>query len=195
MYLHIAKYEMEGIDNFLELASNTRKSKQKSLKQFAAKASGSVSDDWLVDDFTQFNDFAVLSAEFALIGLWRCIELYRERTILSAFGPDAAAQAYKHREFKKKLASLNIVEERLRCSRSVDELRCLNNSIKHSQRVNNELADFRRWKNRQGKRLGELETHYYRLRPCAEQYLLNLENRLSKMAKSMESGLIDFKKC
>jgi len=100
---------------------------------------------------------------------------------LFASGTQAATMVFRHKEFQKQLKSLGIDETQTRCARSVDELRCLNNSIKHSQRVNEELAKFPRWKNKKGDNLGNLESHYRRLRPVAERYLKDFSGRLDRM--------------
>lgn len=180
MFLRIAKYELDNIDKFLNLAKKARRSQQQSLERIAAKSGDNTPDDWLVDDFAQLDDFASLSAEFAIIGLWRCIELYRKRAIRVASGNKAASNAFKHKAFQKELSSLGIVEKCIRCARSVDELRCLNNSIKHEQRVDGELAGFPRWRSKKGRELGNLEPHYRRLRPVAERYLIDLADRLDR---------------
>src|SRR3989304_5908939 len=67
-----------------------------------------------------------------LSGCGDVIELYRKRAILFASGTQAATMVFRHKEFQKQLKSLGIDETQTRCARSVDELRCLNNSIKYS---------------------------------------------------------------
>ena len=180
MLLRIAKYELENIDEFLNLAKKARRSQQQSLERIAAKSGGNTPDEWLVDDSAKLDDFASLSSEFAIIGLWRCIELFRKKAIRVAAGNKAASSAFKQKALQKELSSLGIVEKRIRCARSVDELRCLNNSIKHAQRVDDELAGFPRWRSKKGRELGNLETHYRRLRPVAERYLVDLADRLNR---------------
>ena len=72
-FLLLTKYELDGIDRFVELARETRKER---LERLAAETRrGAPDDDWLADNLAQLDDFAVLSAEFAIIGLWRCVEL------------------------------------------------------------------------------------------------------------------------
>ena len=97
-----------------------------------------------------------------------------------AVSKSAAQRASEHEKFKKDLLRLNIEETKIRCARSVDELRCLNNAIKHERRVNGKLADFPRWKNKEGDKLGDLERHYLRLLPFAKKYLEDLTKRLKK---------------
>src|SRR5262249_888977 len=56
--------------------------------------------DRLVDDFAQLDDFAAFSAESAIIGLWRCVEIYRKTAIRIASGQRAATRAFRHKEFQ-----------------------------------------------------------------------------------------------
>jgi hypothetical protein len=177
----ITKGELRDIDGFVDLAREARKSQEERLTRLAAQTRRvAPDDDWLVDDFAQLDDFAALSTEFAIIGLWRCIELYRKRAIRMASGERAAARAFRHKEFQRDLSRLRITETRLRSARSVDELRCLNNAIKHERRVDDELAAFLRWRRKGGRELGKLEGHYARLRSAAERYVIDLADRLAR---------------
>ncbi len=180
MFLRLAKYGMDNIDEFLNLAKKARRLQQQGLERIAANSGGNTPDDWLVDDFAQLDDFGSLCAEFAIVGLWRCVELYGTKAIRVASGNEAASKVFNHKAFQKELLNLGIVESRIRCARSVDELRCLNNSIKHEQRVGSELAGFRLWQSKKGRELGNLEHQYRRLRPVAERYLVDLADRLDR---------------
>jgi hypothetical protein len=173
--------EIDDIDRFVDLAKAARRSEQERLERLAARIRRDAPDnDWLVDDFAQLDNFAALSAEFAILGLWRCVELYRKRAIRFALDEGAAARAFRHKEFQKDLLRLGITETRLRSARSVDELRCLNNAIKHGRRVDGELSDFTRWQSKRGEALGNLESHYARLRSAAERYVSHLTDRLRR---------------
>ena len=195
--LGIAQFRLEDIDDFFDRAQRSRKSEQRKLEQSAASSRESDLDNLLDDHFAQLKEFSWLYAEFAIIGLWRCIELHRKSAMQAALGDQAAKRAYKHKQFQNDLLRLQIKEKKIRCARSVDELRCLNNAIKHERRVNGELAQFRRWKKKKrnqnsklAKRpqwsskkddeLGDLKDHYLRLRPLAERYLVDLTKRLDK---------------
>jgi hypothetical protein len=118
MSMRIARYELGNIDTFLTLAKKAQRSEQNILERLAARRRDNTPDDWLVDDFAQLDDFAALSAEFAVVGLWRCIELCRKAVIRVASGESAAARVFKHREFQRELSKLGITEERIRCARS-----------------------------------------------------------------------------
>lgn len=186
IFLRIANHELESIDEFLNMARNARSSQQQSLERLTAKFRGNTPDDWLVDNFTQLDDFASLSAEFAIFGLWRCIELYlarAKRVIRFASRRQNSANPIRHRKLQKEFANWEGMGSRIRCARSVDELRHLNNAIKHQQRVSNELARFRCWRSKKGLELDNLEPHYKRLRPLVERYLNDYADRLDRRWK------------
>lgn len=175
-----AEHRLYDMDDFFERAKKTRRSEQKNLEQIAAMSGENVSDgDRWGDDVPQLKEFAWLYSEFAIIGLWRCIELYRKEAMRVILGNDAAEQSFKHKEFKKELLRLNIDEEQIICAQPVNELRCLNNAIKHERQVDDKLAKFSLWQNKEDDELGDLESHYNRLRPFAKQYLEDLTDRLN----------------
>jgi hypothetical protein len=180
----LTKNELDAIDGFVELARDARKSEEERLERLAAQTSQHApDDDWLVDYFAQLDDFAALSAEFAIIGLWRCVELYRgkairiarTRAIRVASGGRAATRV-------KELLKLRL-GPRIRCATTVNELRCLNDAIKHARRVDGELADLPRWRGKKDRELGNLEGHYARLRSAAERYLSDLAHQLSRQIR------------
>ncbi len=175
----ITKFELEAIDHFLELAGNAHATERQALEGLQQSASTGVPDDWLIDDFVQLGNFARLAAEFAIVGLWRCVELYRQRALLLELGEDAARQAFSNKQFEAHLISLGIKETRISCWKSVNELRCLNNCIKHSGRVDSELATISRWKKKKGRKLENLEAHFQRLRPLVPRYLQDVSRRLN----------------
>ena len=177
--LRLTKYALGQIDAFFEQSKRSLKFEKKTLEKIAAKSEGEGDcDDQWVDEVAKLERFAWLSSEFAIIGLWRCVELYRRDAIEHALGSDAVQGLFNHKEFQKKLRSLWIEETQICCAEHVDELRCLNNAIKHERQVRGELTKFPRWEAKKGDELGDLEHHYSRLRPLTEQYLEDLAKRL-----------------
>lgn len=113
--------------------------------------------------------------------LWRCVEIFRKRTIANVLGASHAQDTYKHHEFRRALSRLGISEAALRCADSVDELRCINNAVKHEGCVGTKLAEHSLWKKRQGEELGDLRAHYLRLRPLAERYIEDLVAKATQL--------------
>ena len=92
--LRIAEYEMDRIDAFFGQSKRSLR-EEKALKQRVASSGRADNpDDRWVDDFAQLEEFAWLSSEFAIIGLWRCVELYRKDAIRHALGDDNAIRCF-----------------------------------------------------------------------------------------------------
>ncbi len=173
----LAKYELEDVDRFLAWSDQQRRGRQRYLEKLP---SSDGPDDQFVDDFAEIDAFTSLYTESAIVALWRCVELFRKRTIAQALGPAQAKSVYRHRDFSNALARLRISEPKVRCARSVDELRCINNAVKHEGRVGRELAACPRWKKRQGEELGNLRLHYARLRSLTERYIEDLMTKATR---------------
>ena len=82
------------------------------------------------------------------------------------------------------LGQLKISEAGLRCAKSLNELRLLNNAVKHDGHIEERLAELPRWKRRAGEEIGDLRSHYHRLRPLAERYIDDLTGKATKWWKS-----------
>jgi hypothetical protein len=180
MIQKIAGYDIDEVEHYLELTRVAHTDRTQALNELANSEKNEGVDDFLVDDFAVLDDFATMATEFAVIGLWRSIELYRKRALLKAFDENTAKKAFRNNEFKKQLLKLGIREEKLSCAKSVDELRCLNNAIKHDRRVGGELCGFKRWGKKKGNELGDLTPHYHRLKPMGIKYLKDLTERLNR---------------
>ena len=151
-----ATREMCLVNRFFEQAKETSRAEKQALEQEISKTieSGREPSDDLFLSFPALEDFTWLSSEFAIIGLWRCVELFRTNAIKHALGDDDAIRCFlgrkkskrplffDHQLFRDILSKLKIEASRIRCARSVDELRCLNNAIKHNQTVDGNLAEF-----------------------------------------------------
>lgn len=148
-------------------------------------------------------DLAWLSSKFAIIRLWRCVELFRYDAVKHALGPGLSDEefieavkrllgrnprrrlSFTHPVFVDVLAKWEITEEEIRCAEPVKELRLLNNAIKHARRVTGPLnREFPEWT--RGDELGDPKCHYDRLRPLAQEYLIDLTGRLEAEFPSRE---------
>ena len=184
-------HEMNLLDDFLRRSKETLRGEKKKLEQRIE--SGEAPEDVYID-CPILEDLAWLSSEFAIIGLWRCVELFRYKAIKHALGPGLSDEefieavkcllernpnrylSFTHPVFMDVLAKWEITEEDIRCAESVKELRLLNNAIKHRRQVTASLSTFPTWE--RGKELGDLGSHYNRLQCCAEQYIEDLARRL-----------------
>ena len=167
----LAKYDLDTVDRFVEWSDHQRRGRQRYLERLQSPHGP---DDQFVDDVAEIDAFTSLYDEAAIVMLWRSVEMFRKRTVANALGPSQAQAAFQHRKFCEALARLGISEASLRCADSLNELRRINNAVKHEGRVGTELAKHPLWKKRQGEELGDLRPHYRRLRPLAERYIDDL---------------------
>lgn len=203
--------EMRLLNNFFEQAEQNLRSKEQKLEQREKSSGKNVSpEDLFLNDSAKaaLEEFACLSSEFAIVGLWRCVELFRTKAIGHAlndptvlrslpkewrkrFGKLLAIHLAKgshkdlkssfaliHDDFVDVLSEWGIEEQKIHCAEPVEELRLLNNAIKHQRQVTDSLAEISWWEDKEGEELGNLERHYRRLQPLAERYLEDLANRL-----------------
>jgi hypothetical protein len=173
LHQRLARYEFEDVDRLINWSKQQRQARVELLDRLTQSV-----EEQFVDDVAEIDAFAKLYAECAIIALWRCVELYRKRVIAQALGRAEADRVYINEVFCKKLAQLGITESTLRCAKSVNEIRLLNNAVKHKGYVEGELAALPRWKLKSGQRIGDLRPHYVRLRPLADRYI----DDLTKMA-------------
>ena len=172
--------QLKRIHAFFKQTKKALRLEEKTLKQRVKRSGGkNVPDDLFVDEVEELKEFFRLASEFAIISLWRCVELYRKSAIGHALGGSAAQGVFRHKEFQRQLRSQGIEESQLCCAGDMDELRCLNNAIKHDRLVSTELAGFPNWSSKADKDLGDLKSHYYRLRRPAKKYLKDLAKRLT----------------
>lgn len=119
--------------------------------------------------------------KLAIVGIYRHIEINQSR-IMQILFPASANPKWKpglwHKYFhvRTELLTAGINIDKIPYHPSFNELRCLNNSIKHNDRVNDELAKFKSWKN---KPLidDKIDAAYIRLSKTAPKYLEALATR------------------
>ncbi len=183
LILRLAKYDIDEVDHYLTSVEETHDSRLDNLRKLLESEKTDGLEDRLADDLAQLDDFAMIASEFAIIGLWRSVELYRGRAILATLDEKGAGIAFKNKKFVEHLTNLGIAEDTLSYAGSVNELRCLNNAIKHTRRVTGELSKFASWRKKKGEDLGNLSSHYRRLKPLTAEYLENLTEHFNEWWK------------
>src|ERR1039457_3238214 len=172
--LRLARYELEDVDCLVSWSEEQRQAREGLLERLTQ------SDKQIVDDVADIDAFARLYAECAVVALWRCVELFCKRVIAQALGHAEADGVFKNKVCCEKLMKLGISESTLRCAKSVNKLRLLNNAVKHDGYVGETLAALHGWKQRNGKEIGDLRPHYVRLRPLVERYMDDLTKRATR---------------
>ena len=212
LWVQAIGYDMSLVNNFFEQAKQNIRLEEQKLEQREKSGGENVSpEDLFLNAFAkrELEEFACLSSEFAIIGLWRCVELFRTKAIGHALN-DPAIRRSLPKEWRKRygkslakhiaksshtdpkssftltlvhddcvdiLSKWKIKEQEIHCAEPVEELRLLNNAIKHQRQVTDSLAEISGWK--EGDELDDLEKHYCRLQSLAERYLGDLANRLN----------------
>jgi hypothetical protein len=137
----------------------------------------SLGDDLFIAELT-----TGLAGEMMIIALYKSIEIAIKRMaeLSGLFTPNELKSFAYAKEraahFLKKVCDLQTV----RNFAEYDELRCINNCVKHSGEVNDELARYPTFQ--KGQQLSDLRDHYHRLRDPVDGFLTALRDQiLSKM--------------
>ena len=132
--------------------------------------------DWLMDsliDEHYFLDEAKkLSHELAIIALYKKIEITTNRVVSIAYPDISSKSLYRIDQLKKELTKKGIQIDSLPHYAAMDEVRCLNNDIKHNGVVSDKLALYPCWI--KGSSLQDLEVAYTRLAPLCSLYMIEL---------------------
>ncbi len=129
--------------------------------------------NWLVslheDDHYFLEEAEKLSAELAIVALYKKIEITTKSAVLIAYPDIPSKDLFPIDKLKKALKAKNILIVQLSHYAAMDEVRCLNNAIKHSGLVSGELAKYPVWK--KGTTLSDLHDAYQRLAPLCVLYM------------------------
>jgi len=128
------------------------------------------------DDLYFINSSLNLSYELAIVGLYKKIEIETNRALKVVFPEDYAPKNFK--KVKEKLAAADISGLNFA---AVDELRWINNCIKHRGTVNEDLAQFEGWE--KGTAVTGLDIAYARLSQPIHDYFTQLMNALIELYK------------
>lgn len=170
------RFETEELDEFRELVATSVSRQQKAIEHDKAFYSELEFEDendvqsykMHLDDRDYFtSEVQHLANELSIMALLKQLELHIKRVVKKRFPSVDEKQLFKIAELKK-LLPFNV--NKLHCFGAFDELRLINNAIKHEGKVSNELAiSFPSWK--VGEDLTELGTVYTRLQPEVVLYV------------------------
>jgi hypothetical protein len=134
-------------------------------------------EDMVVDDdiyfFEQINP---LTHELAIVALYKRIEILTKRAVITSFPSIDPKCFFMFEKVKKALLKHRIDLQAIQNYTALDETRLINNSIKHSGTVSNELAAYPGWV--LGSALGNLDSAFSRLSPLCLAYFNNLIDTL-----------------
>lgn len=133
----LAAYELEEVDALVEWFHDDSNKRTRRLEKLSMTGGP---DDRYADDFEAIKSVRQLNAELSLVALWRCVELCRKRVIQGTLGNEASRKAWTHAKVIEMLKLLGIPERGIQSWKAVDELRCLNNAVKHSGYIEGPLT-------------------------------------------------------
>lgn len=144
-----------------------------------------LDDGFLSDELREIDMVSHLADELSIVALYRVVEISSAQILTYDLGLTGKA--------KKKASRIDGVKDLLLKNkglrletvphyRAINELRLLNNAIKHSGVVTEDLSKASpRWK--QDNQLRGLDKTYKRLRPSVPNYILRLAERMKVKAK------------
>jgi hypothetical protein len=176
-FRRFAESQADEVDLFREHVHSAAASQRHSIDRRAKNSSDEV-QEFLADEVAILETIAGLADQLAIVALYRVVELNTGRILRHKFGATLSAQMFRIDRVADLLKNrLGIQIDSVPHYRAADELRLLNNSIKHQGRVSRQLADrYTRWK--EGAELTDLGAAYDRLRPKVPVYILRLAERL-----------------
>lgn len=171
-----AKKDVDQIDAFRKHMLSFRRLENDRL---ARVAHGFDEDDpyleSLADDAWQVEQSIELAEELCIVALYRIIE-HKTGHVLRMRFPDENVP-WQWDKLGPWLRKRGIEHQGVPHYRAANEIRLLNNAIKHTGAVSAPLAEnFKRWKLREP--LGNLDAAYLRLAPLAPRYLERLAQRV-----------------
>jgi hypothetical protein len=171
-----AESEVEAIDRFRAHVHDAAAAERRSIERRANNLPSEI-QEFLADDLHELDAISDLADQLSIVALYSVVEINTGQVLAQRFGPAARKNAsYIKRLHKFLMQQQRIDIKRIPHYRAVNELRLLNNAVKHAGRVTAELArEYPRWK--QGRKLTGVGAAYERLRrPVPSYILLNVLN-------------------
>ncbi len=170
---------VEAIEIYVGREKQRIESKRHQLLTSLSHSHGDRKINMLVDDRKQdLEDVEELAFELAIIALYKHIETKTKRAALVAF-PDLSQESVMRMRAPKLEETLReggVSIREIEHFEDFNELRLINNSLKHSGVVSDELAKHAGWE--AGQRLSNLASTYKRVAPLCVLYLSGLMARL-----------------
>jgi hypothetical protein len=130
------------------------RSEVRRLEQRAVRAAGTDEEGAISEEYAVLDEIRALTDEMAVVALYRIVEL-NTQAILRWRYKAKAKQLYRFDRMAQRLKrDLRLDVQKLPNFRSADELRLINNAIKHTRKVSPELATYPGWV--EGQKLSKL---------------------------------------
>jgi len=175
-FRRLADGECDDIDRFRKHVQDGSATRKRALEK-RAQALPSEIQEFLAEELWELDGISRLADQLSIVGLYRAAEVNTARMLGHAFGKAAMKNASSVDKLTQFLKRENVVLASVPHFRAIDELRLLNNAVKHDGRVTKQLSQkYRRW--REGEKLEGLDNAYEKLRPKVPMYIFRLAQRL-----------------
>lgn len=179
-------FGLEEIERFMDAFSASHHQQQEHLKQCIGELRSDdtcpdeVKDDYemiFVPDNVYFLDeMKKLADQLAIVALYKKLEIETKGIIRCAYPDIQPKKLYKIKELKEELSGKGISIESLKNYKAMNEVRCINNDIKHNGHVGSELAALSGWT--KDKPLEGLDKAFQRLSPLCVSYFCELVDEI-----------------
>jgi hypothetical protein len=180
LFRQVATYEVETIDRFRAHVQDAAATQRQSIHRRAEKLPAEA-QELLAEDLNELDVISDLADELAIVALYRAVETYRGKIVVRRFPKVPDQTTSNIRKLGQFLRQQGIDLDRVPYHRAVDELRLLNNAIKHDAGyVSAELArKYPRWKRgKRGAKLAGLGAAYERLKGDVPSYIFRFAERV-----------------
>jgi hypothetical protein len=175
-FRRLADGECDDIDRFRKHVRAGSTKRKRALEKRAQSLPPEI-QELLAEDLWELDRISCLADQLSIVGLYRIAEIDTARMLGHGFGKAAMRNASSVDNLKKFLKQKNVALASVPHFRAIDELRLLNNAVKHDGRVTKQLSQkYRGW--REGEKLEGLDKAYDRLRPKVPVYIFRLAQRL-----------------
>jgi len=175
-FRRLADGECDDIDRFREHVQDGSTTRKRALEKRAQSLPPEI-QELLAEDLWELDRISCLADQLSIVGLYRVAEINTARMLGHGFGKAAMSNASYVDRLEKFLKRKNVVLASVPHFPAINELRLLNNAIKHAGRATKPLSEkYRRW--REGEKLKRLDKAYDRLRPKVPVYIFGLAKRL-----------------
>ena len=181
---YISTLDTECIDSFRELVSKSVTEKFKKIDCRYGEHKKTVYDSpelkqlnssWIEDDAIYMDSVSSLADELSIIALYKLFER-KHKMLIQHYRNETELKKFSYWKNVLKVLPANI--KQLNSFKSVNELRLINNSIKHEGTVSEELSSEFSSYGSEGSEFSELDKAFNKLKPEISKYLTELKNEL-----------------
>lgn len=171
-----AENEVDTIDSFRTHVYGAADAQRRAIERGADDLPAEV-QEFMADDLYELEAISKLADQLAIVALHCVVEINTGKILTHKFGATAGRNASYIARLSDFLRQHGINIKRIPHYRAVNELRLLNNAIKHAGHVTADLAnEYPRWK--RGQELDGLGPAYERLKGRIPSYILRFAERV-----------------